>query len=112
MSIRTPAVGFINGHEVVVAGGDQLKSSEILDLNTNQWRRGPDLPIQTRLQWPSSVQFLDSFLVVGGADLEYQDTIIKFDPINYEWMILPQKLQNPRALFTAFLVPDGYIECS
>ena len=111
---RKPVIGFINGHEVVVAGGVQTRSSEIFDLNINEWRIGPPLPVTYYLESATSVQYQNSFLIVGGRDsfLGYQDSIIKFDPVNYGWQMMPQRLQRKRCEFAAFLVPDDLFQCA
>ena len=106
------AVGFINDHEIVVAGGQYSNTSEIFDLNTSQWRPGPDLPVKMELFGASCVQFQQTFLVVGGHDSgENLGSIIKFDPVNYVWITMPQKLTKAREYFAAFLVPNDYVSC-
>ena len=113
-NLSSGSLGFINGHEVVIAGGSNTKKSQIVDLDTYEWRFGPDLPVFDELSMPAAVQFEDSFLVMGGWDTldhRYQDRIFKFDPVNYEWEILPHKLQMARSSFTAILVPSSYIPC-
>ena len=110
---QDPAVGFINGHEVVVAGGARSKTSEIFDLDTNEWRLGPELPVTKDLCCASSVQFEDSFLIVGGRD-NYSDknTILKLNPVSYEWETLPQNLESARTYAAAILVPSYYVSCT
>ena len=67
-----------------MAGGALTKTSEILDLHTNEWRYGPDLPVTTDLWGARTVQYGDTFLIVGGAekDTGETNTIIKFEIIN------------------------------
>ena len=109
---ENPFVGFVNGHEVVVAGGRYKSSSEIFDTQTQEWRMGPDLPDDRELCCGSSVQYKDTFLIIGGEDGGEQDAILEFDPVNYEWKVLPHKLKTARNSFAAVLVPNDYISCS
>ena len=108
------SAGFINGHEIVVAGGVSTRSSEIFDLDTNLWRWGPDLPVELDLQLAQALQFQDSFILIGGYDHGegYQDTILKFNPDSYRWTKLPQKLRNARRYHAAFFVSNDYITCT
>ena len=97
---------------VVVAGGDRGPNSFIFDLDTETWRSGPDLP--THLARGASVQFQDSFLVVGGIDLETTvpcDSIYKFVVSPEEgWLELPHKCRDGPS--DAILVPQDFIECN
>ena len=101
-------VTFSNGTKVIVAaGGYEVKSSELLVLGTSEWMYGPDLPHD--ICCGASVQFENTFLVVGGFhDNSYQDTIWKFDIDVGNWVIMDQKLATPRDYLAAFLVPDSF----
>ena len=83
-----------------------LSSTEIIDLETNQISAGPDLP--QAMAYGSSVQYKDSFLVVGGhpGDFEFSEFIYEFDPNLSSWIIKSQ-LNTGRDIMTAFLVPDS-----
>ena len=105
-SRNKPALGLINEFEVVVAGGVDSKTSEILDLSTKEWKYGPELPVNYDLCCASSVQYEDSFIVLGGFDQAIQNKIIKFDPVRYEWIELEQTLMNARSNFPAIIIPD------
>ena len=107
-----PFVGSVNGKEIVV-GRDSV---EIYDLTTNEWRSGPRPPIDegNNLSTAVSVQYKDSFILVGGKlnDYDYNQDIFQFNAQTHQWQILEQKLQRERYYFTAFLVPEDYITCS
>ena len=107
------SVGLINGEEIVVAGGSGSKTSEIFNIATNEWRQGPDLPINGDLCCTSSVQYGNSFLIVGGFNGGVQDSILRYDSSNHKWVTLPQKLDTGRDNFAAFLIPNycGKIGC-
>ena len=99
---------------VIIAGSANDNSTEILNLEEpleeQVWTFGPDLPYE--LQGGASVQYEDTFIIVGGLSSRRTDQIIKFDVKTEDWIILPQHLQAPRDIFTAFLIPDSYIECT
>ena len=94
-----------------MAGGQNSKTSEIFDLATQTWRYGPDLPVSNQLYWGASVPYGDTFLIIGGYDYEYSDSILSFDPTLDSWVELPQKLTQGRNKFAAFLAPDDFVTC-
>ena len=58
------------------------------------------------------MQFGNSFLQVGGWNNGSNfDRIFKFDEIDYKWIELEKKLDKPRGVFNAFLVPDEAVNC-
>ena len=105
-------VTHLDGHQVViVAGGQDTKTSEIFDLAMQTWRYGPDLPVSEELNWGASVQHGDTFLIIGGYDNGYSDSILSFDATLESWVELPQKLTQGRSRFAAFLVPEDFVTC-
>ena len=102
---------FNNGTKAIVAaGGWKGRSTEILNIDTNKWRKGPDLPFEI---WNgASVQLQNTFAIVGGYDgrssQRVLDTIITFDTQNENWILSNQRLRTGRAEHTAFLVNDSY----
>ena len=96
---------------IIVAGGTlgNMASVEILDQGSNQWRRGPDLPIgstyNTMVAHP-----LGGIIVLGGKSLDLGplDKLFYLPHAgpNAQWQELPQKLSVARALIVAVLVPD------
>ena len=104
---------------VVVAGGFQISRSQvsnstfIFDLNTQTWRKGPDLPM--RLYGGASVQLQDTFLIVSGNQgmAEYSWSIFKFVTSPEEgWLELPQRVPISGVYLDAILVPEDFIECN
>ncbi len=97
-----------NGKEVVIA---ENGVTEIFNLNDMAWRTGPSLPAFNRAV---TAQLPETFLVVGGysdsAD-EYLDTIYEFDQNNYEWVLMSQRLQEPKDYPGVVLVPDDFVTC-
>ena len=96
---------------IIVAGGTSgsMASVEILDEGSNQWRRGPDLPIgstyNTMVAHP-----LGGVIVLGGKSVDSGPLDKLFYLPNAgptaQWEVLPQKLSVARALTVALLVPD------
>ena len=70
---------------------------------------GPDLPRDVK--YAPTVQFEDTFIIVGGYDAEYFDTLIQFDPETESFFIRPERLANPKYDTAVFFVPDGYVVC-
>merc|ERR1711974_531916 len=62
----------IVGRKVVVAGG-WYKSSEILDLDTEQWSRAGDL--ETVRRWPQLVTVNGRVIILGGQVGKTLDTV-------------------------------------
>ena len=107
---------------LVAAGGYYIQGQPIYDINTwiydldlgiDQWRPGPDIPIERA----SSVQFKDSFLVVGGGlnEFPYDETnqIWQFnaDASDERWILRPETMKRPKYWAAAFLVPNDYATC-
>ena len=89
---------------VVVAGGnindERLTSVAILNLETNTWDTGPELPQQLSLA--SVVPTESSFLIVGGYGSDIYDTILEFDPVLMAWVQKEKALAKKR--YGAFAV--------
>ena len=102
---------------IVVAGGVEQNTTEILYLDENNWITGPNLP--TNRDSGTSVQWNDTFIIVGGrsalpepinvADLK---SILKFNVENGTWVEMDQKLEIARLKMAAFLVPDSFCRSS
>ena len=108
-------VTYTNGlKKVVVAGGwggQNIQSTEILNLETLEWESGPDLP-NVMASSGESVPFRNSFLIVGGyKGKNYLDMIYEFDLDTDNWKLKPQRLKKGRLFFTAFLIPDDIAGC-
>ena len=99
---------FPNGTKMVATAGGYpiIKSMELLDIDGDQWIFGPDLPYY--IFNGASVQLENTFLIVGGDNGTYLDTIWKFDVEEENWIIMDQKLESDREISAAFLVPDDY----
>ena len=101
----------VNGISFSPYGG----SSEILDLDLDQvgWKVGPDLP--KPLYGGASVQYEDSFLLVGGfstAARVASTSLFTFEVETGLWRELPQKLTMGHDLYlTAVLVSDDFVQC-
>ena len=108
-------VTYPNGtRAIIAAGGRFVLTSEIWVIDSDEWIVGPNLPFDgSYLQEGASVSYQDSFLIVGGeldGDLA-QDTIISFNTVTEDWEILPQRLENARRIFAAFMIPNSFINC-
>ena len=64
--------------------------------------------------WAATVPFEDSFIVAGGdvVGLGVSDQIMRYDPLQPAWVPMPTRLNNPRNYFSAFMIPDGYVNCT
>ena len=97
---------------VIMAGGFEQDTTEILYLDENNWISGPNLPVNRYSG--TSVQWGDTFIIVGGSTLTQRGNannlkdILKFNVVNGTWTELDQKLQTGRRDMAAFLVPDSF----
>ncbi len=99
-----------NGMEVVIV---ENGVTEIFNFDDGEWRTVP--ATVESFNESSYVQVGDTFVVVGGDNntLEAIDTIYKFDHINYEWILMSQRLQVPRDAYPGVVaVPDELVTCS
>lgn len=104
-------VTFENGTKIIVAaGGLDEQTTEIFNIDANEWQAGPDLPYL--IKRGASVQFENTFLIVGGKDTNSDelDTIWKFDMDTENWALLDVKMQAARSLTAAFLVPEDFCQ--
>ncbi len=100
---------------IIVAGGFYDASVEILDLGSNEWRNGPDLPFGI-----AKAQMVEDknggVVLVGG----YSDIYTFLDSIfqlshggeDAKWIKMEQKLKAGTEDHVAFLIPDNIVECS
>ena len=109
-SSQAGLVTFTNGSKaVMVAGGfPHIRTSEylMLDGDGDSWTFGPLLPID--ICDGASVQLDKSFLIVGGNNGTYQDTIWMFDTAINDWTLLEQRLTIARSHSSSFMVPDNF----
>ena len=97
--------------KVIAAGGYRMKSSEIFDIESRKWTNGPDLP--NVIYHGESVQYKNTFLIVGGWDGSNRfDSIYEYDIRTNQWIKRSEKLKRARLAFTAFLVPDEVAQCN
>ncbi len=99
-----------NGIEAVIVDHG---NTEIFNFREEAWRTGPTVePFKDA----GFTQIGDTFVVVGGYsynELEESDRIYKFDNINYEWILMSQRLQVPRDVYPGVVaVPDEFVTCS
>lgn len=101
-----------------MAGGyhdGYIKSVEILSLEDMSWRMAAhDLPYG--MAFGGSIQWDQTFLAVGGYRLNtdgfgYSGKIFRYEPETESWTEMPQELSIPRREFTAFLVPENFVQC-
>ena len=87
-----------------------------MDLETLEWNSvttTSSLPLE--LMSAISVPFRNSFVVVGGFDVDapsYHSTAIyEFDPDALEWITRSETLKTGRFKTAAFFVPDDAVKC-
>ncbi len=99
-----------NGIEVVIV---EFGVTEIFNFRDEEWKTGPT--IVESFDHAGYAQTGDTFVVVGGNNYLGQtlDTIYKFDHINYDWILMSQRLQVPRDYYPGVVaVPDDFVACS
>jgi hypothetical protein len=99
---------------IVVVGGNSnvnMKTTEILDIDTMVWKSRPDLP-NNHNQWHGAMISFNNSLILFGGFFNDMTTLYQLSSINGTWMEMEQKLTNeaPNGLF-AFLIPDEYTTC-
>eukprot|EP00091_Calanus_sinicus_P023840 TRINITY_DN8274_c0_g1_i1.p1 TRINITY_DN8274_c0_g1~~TRINITY_DN8274_c0_g1_i1.p1 ORF type:complete len:610 (-),score=95.70 TRINITY_DN8274_c0_g1_i1:144-1973(-) len=102
-----PACGFLqnsNGRYIVLAGGYKSSTSEILNLETNEWSMGPDIGMD--LYGGSMVSVMDGqeLILIGGYSTEAMDTILRMDSSMSSWKPAGS-LNKPRFNTVAMTVP-------
>ncbi len=99
-----------NGIEAVIV---EDGVTEIFSFRDETWRTGP---ATESFYEASYAQIRDSFVVVGGYSFDESDEsdrIYMFDHINYEWILMSQRLQVPRRVYPGVVaVPDEFVTCS
>ena len=105
---------------VIVAGGywpnvSDISSVEILDEETLTWKEGPALPFGL----PDGRLVEDpagGVILVGGRgdqSLAPIDTLYRLSHAEAtKWRLMPQRLKIARKWPSAFLIPDGIIDCA
>ncbi len=100
----------VNGIEVVVV---EHGVTEIFNFIDEEWRTGPTVEPFYEAGY---AQIGDTFAVVGGFSYDEYDTsdrIYKFDHVNYDWILMSQRLQVPRSYYPGVVaVPDDFVNCS
>ena len=103
---------------IIVVGGWsnwQLASVEILDQDAEEWRNGPDLPLEMYNAKMVEDQNGGVFLVGGHSNgVGPLDTLFQLPHggADAEWTKMQQKLKVGRSAHVAFLLPDSIVECS
>ncbi len=109
------------GMSIIVVGGynDKLQrivsSVEILNEGSNEWQRGPELPLSI---WFSKMveDPKGGVVLIGGyspSDV-ILDTLYQLPHGGQDavWTKMEQKMKTGRQEHTAFLVPDDVVDCS
>ncbi len=86
-------------------------SSEIYNTETQEWREGPTLP--HTIYASSSVQYDNTFLLVGGRNYSYQylDTIYQYNQTSETWILRPERLSTPKGFMAAVLAGPPVAAC-
>jgi hypothetical protein len=104
---------------IIVAGGvdqSRLSSIEILDLGSNEWRKGPDFPFE--IYASQMVEDQNGGVVLIGG--EYRTSGWTLDNLyqlphggeDSEWIKMKQTLKIGKRNHVAFFVPDNIVDCS
>ncbi len=103
---------------IVVAGGSDgvsyLSTVQILHEGSNEWQTGPGLPFGIERSQIVEDQNGGVVLVGGSYSHGNLDTLFQLPHGGQDatWTKMEQKLKIGRKWHTAFLVPDGIVECS
>ena len=99
---------------LVLTGGydedyNSTLSTEVYSLANQTWSAGPDLPQTVRRA--ETLPYEWSFLMVGGfLNNTMSDRILYFDPVVFDWVILPDRLSTPRTSFVSMIVPLDFCQ--
>ena len=89
---------------IVIAGGQDILKTELLDIKMMRFRQGPDLAFE--MDWAASIQFGSSFVIVGGEHIGFcskadmcisSNSLFEIDIQNNIWKVLDQTLKLPRS---------------
>jgi hypothetical protein len=103
---------------IIVARGEYeqvyFSSVEILDEVSNEWKTGPELPLNITASkmvedQNGGVVLIGGFSKSGGLNALYQLSHGGQDAV---WTKMDQKLKTGRFHCPAFLVPDNIVDCS
>ncbi len=100
---------------IIVAGGWGLSSVEILDVGSNEWQTGPELPSGI-----ASSQMVEDqnggVVLIGGysSSVGILDTLYQLPHGGRDaaWTKMEQKMKTGRYWHTAFLITDNIVDCS
>ncbi len=99
---------------IIVVGGSNFESVEILDEGSNEWRAGPAIPFGTYN--PEMVNYPKGGVVMIGGEAEKIDSTklyqLSHGGNDAVWTEMKQKLTVGRSRHTAFLIPDNIVNCS
>ncbi len=105
---------------IIVAGGYEggssiLSSVEILDVGSNEWQTGPELPFGIDESQMVEDQNGGVVLIGGVSQSVYSlDTLFHLPHGGQDavWTKMKQKMKTGRFGHTAFMVPDNIVDCS
>ncbi len=99
-----------NGIEAVIVKDGV---TEIFNFGDEAWRMGPTVE---SFDHAGYAQIGDTFVLAGGYSFdesEVSDKIYKFDNINYDWILMSQRLEVPRNYYPGVVAaPDDFVKCS
>ncbi len=91
--------------------GAYLSHTEIYSTATRQWRQGPSLP--QPLHGMSSVQYEDTFVLVGGkADTEPKSSIYQYNQASETWILREEGFISSKIRMSAVLAGPRAAECN
>ena len=110
------ACGLVKSEEgesfIVVAGGsngDYVDVVEMLSLeNPVEWMEGPEIPTSTFQS--SSIQLRDRFMITGGNNGFFRDSVYEFG-VDLKWHV-KKSLKKGRNSHVMFAIPDEWANCS
>lgn len=110
---------FVFGDYAYVIGGwsqdDDVVPTEKYNLVTREWTVGPPLPGSKRLEFAATVEYDETYLLIGGREVETDeesDAVFQFDEKLQDWVERTERLQLARCAHSAIPFPDGTVDCS
>ena len=104
---------------IVVVGGSSgtsyLSSTEILDLKSNTWQTGPELPLG--IKESQLVEDLNGGVVLIGGNSASDSLLNTLYQLPHggqdaAWTLMDQKMKVGRYLHLSIMVPDNIVHCS
>ena len=95
----------------MAGGGLDRTSVDVLDLNSQTWRVGTPLPVNTA--WAKAAPYGDTFLMMGGGSGagDYYDTVYEYDVEGQAWILRNETMHHGKYDSSAVLMDTSELTC-